>query len=73
MIVYIIYKESIIYEGINDFEESLRQAAREQRENAPRQLEAQRQEKMRAALRDIAATPDLARDLVEVVSKSLAD
>jgi len=32
-----------------------------------------RQEKMRAALQDVAATPDLARDLVEVVSKSLAD
>ncbi len=38
-----------------------------------RRFDQGRQDKMRAALRDIAATPDLARDLVEVVSKSLAD
>ncbi|MCA8929483.1 MAG: DUF3458 domain-containing protein, partial [Alphaproteobacteria bacterium] len=38
-----------------------------------RRFDPGRQAKMQAALRDIAATPDLARDLVEVVSKSLAD
>ncbi len=38
-----------------------------------RRYDAGRQAMMRAALEDIAATPNLARDLVEVVSKSLAD
>ena len=38
-----------------------------------RRYDSRRQEKMRAALQDIAAMPDLARDLHEVVSKSLAD
>jgi aminopeptidase N len=38
-----------------------------------RKFDAARQSQMRAALKDIAATPDLAPDLFEVVSKSLAD
>jgi len=38
-----------------------------------RRYDPARQAMMRAALEDIAATPNLARDLVEVVTKSLAD
>ncbi len=38
-----------------------------------RKFDAARQSQIRAALTDIAATPDLAPDLFEVVSKSLAD